>query len=150
MRGSPEEPGRAGDAFVFLGSRMQLLAEGRMTGGQLGLIVQEAPPGFAAPPHVHRGEDEAFYVVSGDATFHVGGESVPAPAGAFVWLPRDVPHWFEVGPGGAKVLQLNLPSRLERFFVELGSPVEAPAGPPDFDRLAEAAARYGIEMLPPA
>lgn len=141
-------PGRSG--FWFLGTEMHMLATAGQTGRALGLIEQVAPPGFAAPPHIHHAEDEAFYVVSGSATFHCGERTIEGGPGAFVWLPRDVAHWFEVHPGGpARLLQFNTPAGLERFFEEMGTPMgelaAVPAAPPDMARLA---AKYRIDMLP--
>lgn len=142
----PENPG-----FWFLGTEMRLLATGEQTGKSLGLIEQVAPPGFAAPPHVHHGEDEAFYVVSGSATFHCGEQTIEGGPGSFVWLPRDVAHWFEVHPGApARLLQLNTPAGLERFFEELGTPMDEPGtmpAPPDMAKLVSIAARYRIDLL---
>ncbi len=146
-------PAGAGE-FWFLGTKMTMRASGASTGGALGLIEQVAPAGFAAPPHVHHGEDEGFYVVAGSLTFHCGASVIAAGPGAFVWLPRDQPHWFEVDAAGpATLLQLNTPAGLERFFAEMGTPVQdsaiAPAGEPDIGRLVSLAASYQVELLPP-
>ncbi len=145
---------RERSGFWFLGTEMRMLASGEQTGRALGLIERVAPPGFAAPPHIHHAEDEAFYVVSGSATFHCGEHAIEGGPGAFVWLPRDVPHWFEVHPGGpARLLQFNTPAGLERFFEEMGTPMSepmtVPAAPPDIARLMSLAARYQIDLLPP-
>jgi len=139
--------------FWFLGTKMTLRASGDTTRGAFGLIEQVAPAGFAAPPHIHRGEDEAFFLLSGAARFHSGPNLIDARAGSLVWLPRDQQHWFEVdAEGPATLLQLNTPAGLERFFVEMGTPLDVsanpPAGAPDFGRLNELAARYRIELLP--
>ena len=56
--------------------------------------------GSGSPLHVHRNEDEWFYVIEGELTIWVGGEVVVAPAGSFVWGPRDVPHTFLVTARG--------------------------------------------------
>lgn len=134
------------DDFEFLGTRMRLHASQNQTAGRLGAITQDAPAGFTAPPHVHHREDEAFYVISGNVTFHRGERVIEAGPGAFVWLPRDVPHWFRVANEvPAKLLQLNAPAGLERFFIDVAS---APATPPDIEWLAATAARFGIELLP--
>ena len=141
------------EKFWFLGTEMTMLASGAGTGGALGLIEQVAPAGFAAPPHIHHAEDEAFYVVSGSIEFHRGDEAINAGPGAFIWLPRDVPHWFAVDASTpAKLLQFNTPAGLERFFAEMGSPISGstpPDSPPDMARLFELAAKYRRELLPP-
>jgi quercetin dioxygenase-like cupin family protein len=146
-------PGDAA-AFWFLGTEMRMKAAAASTGNMLGLIEQVAPSGFAAPPHIHHAEDEAFYVLSGSVTFHRGESVVEAAPGAFIWLPRDQPHWFEVHAGGpARLLQLNMPAGLEQFFAEMGTPMnDAPAPPrgePDMERLLGLAQKYRIDLLPP-
>ncbi len=141
-------------AFWFLGTEMRMKAAASSTGGMLGLIEQVAPAGFAAPPHVHHAEDEAFYVLSGSVTFHRGESALDAAQGTFIWLPRDQPHWFEVsGSGPARLLQLNTPAGLEQFFAELGTPFlespTPPTGEPDMGRLVALAEKYRIDLLPP-
>jgi quercetin dioxygenase-like cupin family protein len=85
--------------------------EGEQTGGAFGLIDNLMPAGFASPYHVHRNEDESFYVVEGEMTFCVGEERVEAEAGAFVYGPRGVPHGFEVeGTAPARILLQNHPA----------------------------------------
>jgi uncharacterized cupin superfamily protein len=59
-------------------------ATGEQTGGAFGLIDNLMPGEFASPYHMHRNEDESFYVVEGEMTFYVGEERVKAEAGAFV------------------------------------------------------------------
>jgi mannose-6-phosphate isomerase-like protein (cupin superfamily) len=141
-----------GEAFWFLGTRMELKASGATTGGAFGLIEQELPAGFAPPPHVDRSEDEAFYVLEGELTVTRGAETVAAPAGTCVFLPRGVPHAFRVGAAPARLLQLNTPAGLERFFAEAGEPARGPGlppGPPDVGRLLALAPAYGVEILGP-
>jgi quercetin dioxygenase-like cupin family protein len=143
------------DSFWFLGTRMAVKATAADTGGRFGLIDQSyLPPGFAAPPHVHHAEDEAFYMLDGQITVHRGDEVFGAAAGAFVWLPRDIPHWFVVeGPTPARLLQWTCPGGLEQFFVELGQPGSGPTppdGPPDVAKLLAVAARYHVEFLGPS
>jgi mannose-6-phosphate isomerase-like protein (cupin superfamily) len=141
--------------FWFLGSRMEVKATAADTGGLFGLIDQsDAPPGFVAPPHVHHAEDEAFYILEGQITVHRGDEVFSAAAGTFVWLPRDIPHWFQVaGTAPCRLLQWTFPGGLERFFVEMGHPITDPTtppdGPPDVARLLDLAARYHVEILSP-
>jgi quercetin dioxygenase-like cupin family protein len=112
------------------------------------------PAGFASPYHMHRNEDESFYVVEGEMTFYVGEERVKAGAGAFVYGPRGVPHGFEVeGTAPARILLQNYPAGFEGFPVEVGEPAKEltlpPAEPPDMERLMAIAAKYDIEILGP-
>jgi len=59
-------------AVWFLGTLMILPATAEQTQGAFGLIEQILPPGFAPRLHVHHNEDEAFYLVEGEASFTCG------------------------------------------------------------------------------
>ncbi len=143
-----------GTAIWFLGTLMTLKATGATTRQALGLIEQVLPPGFAQPPHVHHGEDEAFYILDGHLTFTCGERTWDAPAGTFVFLPRDIVHGFRVvGNQPARLLQFNMPAGLEQMFAEAGEPALEltlpPVGPPQVDRLLAAMARYNVEIAGP-
>lgn len=49
-------------------------------------------PGMSVPPHFHREEDEAFYVLAGQFEFLVSDRHITAPAGAFAFVPRGTVH----------------------------------------------------------
>jgi quercetin dioxygenase-like cupin family protein len=143
-----------GQAVWFLGALLIMKATNEHTGGAFGLIDNLMPAGFASPYHMHRNEDESFYLVEGEMTFYVGEERVKAEPGAFVYGPRGVPHGFEVeGTAPARMLLLNTPAGFERFTVEAGEPAKEltkpPAEPPDMDKLMAIAAKYAIEILGP-
>jgi quercetin dioxygenase-like cupin family protein len=143
-----------GQAVWFLGALLIMKATNEHTGGAFGLIDHVLPVGFASPYHMHRNEDESFYVLEGEMTFYVGEERVKAESGAFVYGPREVPHGFEVeGTAPARMLLLNTPAGFERFTVEAGEPAKEltipPATPPDMDKLMAIAAKYAIEILGP-
>jgi len=132
-----------GQAVWFLGTLVVMKATGEQTGGAFGLIDNLMPGGFASPYHMHRNEDESFYV---------GEERVKAERGAFVYGPRGVPHGFEVdGTQPARILLQNYPAGFERFPVEVGEPAKElsipPEEPPDMDKLMTIAARYDIDIL---
>jgi mannose-6-phosphate isomerase-like protein (cupin superfamily) len=56
-----------------------------------------APQGHGSPLHVHYREDEWFYVIEGALTFWVGGQTIEAILGSFVYGPRGIPHTYQVG-----------------------------------------------------
>jgi mannose-6-phosphate isomerase-like protein (cupin superfamily) len=66
------------------------------------------PPGTFArgvPLHVHRTEDEAWYVIEGSLRFQCGTREFGAEPGAGVLLPHGTPHTFwNPGPGSARYL----------------------------------------------
>ena len=137
------------DARWFLSSRVWLRATAGNTNGDFGLIEQIVPPGLGSPYHVHRNEDEAFYVLEGQIRFFSGGESWVMGAGGFAFLPRDVPHGFRTeGEFLSRSLLLATPGGFDGLVADL-STVEPPDGPPDMALLMQSAARYGIEILGP-
>lgn len=137
------------DARWFLGCRVWLRAAAAQTGGAFGLIEQVVPPGLGSPYHVHHNEDEAFYVLEGELRFFSGDRSWVAGPGGFAFLPRGIPHGFRTeGESPSRSLLLATPGGFDGFVADLSDPAP-PAGPPDMDRLMQAAARYEVEILGP-
>src|ERR1700685_3323607 len=85
-----------GQAFWFRENRMIIKVRAHNTAGAYGLVESWAPAGTGPPLHVHRREDEAFYVLSGTLRIHCGEEEFSAGPGAYALLPREVPHAFVV------------------------------------------------------
>ena len=54
----------------------------------------EDPPLYVAPLHLHRSDDEAWYVLEGTLAFILGDERVEVPAGGAAIALRGVPHTF--------------------------------------------------------
>lgn len=52
------------------------------------------PPRWIAPLHLHRNDDEAWYVLEGTLCVRVGKEVVEAKAGSAVFVPRSTPHTY--------------------------------------------------------
>ena len=147
------EPGE-GEATWFLNSRMVVRARGEATGGAYGLVESWIPAGFSPPLHVHRREDEAFFVLEGRVRFRCADREITGGPGTYVFLPRDVPHTFVVeGDETAHLLTLISPGGGEGFFLDAGRTPEGPGLPPpsrpDVEALARVAERYGSEILGP-
>lgn len=147
------EPG-GGAPLWFLNALHTVKAAGEQTGGAYALIEALMPPEFGPPAHVHANEDEAFYVLEGGLTVTCGDQMWQAAPGAFVLLPRGIPHGLTTLAGGpTRALVLTTPSGFERFNAEVGEPAARreipPPQPPDLAKLAARAARYGIGFVPP-
>jgi quercetin dioxygenase-like cupin family protein len=144
-----------GEALWFLGTLATVKASADTTGGRVAVMEQLAPRGSGSPLHVHRREDEWFYVIEGALTFWVGGQVIDAPAGSFVYGPRDIPHTFVVSSDEARFLLVAEPAGFESFMRACAEPAQElaippePTEPPDFDHLAAMAAERGIEILGP-
>jgi quercetin dioxygenase-like cupin family protein len=143
-----------GQAFWFLNTLTINKVGHRDTEGRLSIVDHRVPAGFAPPPHVHRDSDEAFFILDGEFEGFCGDRTWTAGPGSLVFLPRGVPHGFnvsEAGPGRA-ILVLS-PGGFDQFVAALGEPAErlelpVPV-PPDPARVVEIAAAHGIEILPP-
>ncbi len=144
-----------GESIWSFGVLATIKASRETTDGRVAVIEHLAPQGAGSPLHVHHREDEWFYVIEGALTFWVGGEVIEAPAGSFVYGPRDVPHTFLVSSPQARFLLVAEPAGFESFLRALGQPaptltIPPPAAPPsDLAPLVAAAAEYGIEILGP-
>lgn len=144
-----------GEALWAFGGLATIKSSSATTGGRVMVSEQLAPRGAGSPLHVHHREDEWFYVLDGELTFWVGGEVIVAPAGAFVFGPRDVPHTFLVSSDEARFLLVTEPAGFEDFMRAAGEPaqrLEIPPPPteaPDFEGLARLAASYGIDIIGP-
>lgn len=144
-----------GEHLWFFGGLTTIKADGAGTGGRAMVTEQLAPRGSGSPLHVHHAEDEWFYVLDGELTLWVGGTTVVAQAGAFVFGPRDVPHTFVVSSETARFLLVTQPAGFEGFIRALATPASAPelpSGPaeaPDMDAVLRVAAEHGLEILGP-
>jgi quercetin dioxygenase-like cupin family protein len=146
-----------GPAYWVVGDLYTILTSGEDTGGAFALIHAVVPPGGGPPPHVHRREDEAFYVLEGELTFQADRRSFPAVAGSWITLPKGSLHTFRNGGStSARMLIVVTPSGLEKFFAEVGEEVKdrslppPPVTPAAIEKLLAVAPRYGIEIPPPA
>jgi quercetin dioxygenase-like cupin family protein len=89
--------------------------------------------------HIHTGEDEAFYVLEGAVDFVCGDERFRGEAGAFVFLPRGLPHSFlGASDPEARVLVLLAPGGLEELFAES-----------DPERLDAILRAHGVDIVGP-
>ena len=111
------------------------------TGGTMTLIESHTTGG--APWHVHSGDDEYFYVLDGAISVNCGEEVFEAGPRSFVFLPRGVPHaWDVVGGQTATLLIITVPAGLEEFLSEYHAAGAAPNEVKD-----QIAAKYGIRWL---
>lgn len=115
-------------------------ASRRSTNGGLTLIESKTDGG--APRHIHANDDEYFYVVEGSIIVHCGDETFHAGPRSFVFLPRGIPHDWDVTSGTAIVLMITVPAGLEEFLSEYHAAHGSPKAVQD-----EIAARYGITWV---
>jgi putative ABC transport system substrate-binding protein len=79
-----------------------------------------ARPKDGPPLHINRAEDEFFYVLRGEFALQLGDCLTVAPAGSFVYIPKDTIHTFQnVGTEPGEILGAVTPGGFEKFFVAL-------------------------------
>lgn len=130
---------------------IQLTAED--SGGALSIIEVTEPPNAAAPLHVHHAEDETFYILEGEVVFELDGVCRTAGPGDVIFGPRGVPHRYDVGNDGARMLFVLTPGGFDAVVRAMSVPaterrlpgrVHEPADP----ELAWATARaHRVEVL---
>jgi quercetin dioxygenase-like cupin family protein len=147
---------RQGRSIWVVGDLYTIKATGEETGGAFALIEAVVSPGGGPPPHSHSREDEAFYVLEGEVTFHADGQSFTAGPGSWVTLAKGSVHRFRNdGRGVARMLICATPAGLENFFLEIGRPAvdgeegPFPPTPEDIQKLLATAPRYGLEIHKP-
>ena len=129
-------------------------ASGAETGGSFAQVESDDPRGSAPPLHIHRNEEETFYVLDGELSVFVDGEELRLATGDFAVVPRGVPHAYLVRSERARMLVAFSPAGFEQAFVELGVPKageEPPAGDvfPGPEEAGRVFAAYGCEIVGP-
>jgi len=140
----------------YSGWLITFLATAEDTQGKFALIEAVARKGNVPPPHIHHREEETFYVLEGEMTFSVGGQTIKATPGTMVCLPREVPHSFVIDSEQGRALILLTPAGLEGLFKEFSVPAPAMTLPPqaevpysEIQRMIEVSPRYGLEYVLP-
>ena len=78
-----------------------------------------AQPRFIAPLHLHRTDDEAWYVLEGVLRVRVGNDDVELRAGSGVLAPRGTPHtYWNPGPIRVRYL-LIMTSRIYQLIQDI-------------------------------
>jgi mannose-6-phosphate isomerase-like protein (cupin superfamily) len=71
-------PTETGATYVGPGDLYRFLVTGDDTGGAYFAMEAIVPPGGGPPPHIHRREDETFYVVEGQCAILLGEDWITA------------------------------------------------------------------------
>src|SRR5215475_901136 len=118
-------------AIWFIDNLARVLVDGGTSEGRVAVVEVEGRQGDMPPPHVHRREDEAFYVLEGELSLHMPGSSVQLRAGEAFFAPRDVPHVYRVESSTARWLGIATPAGFDDFVREVGEPAPEDVLPPE-------------------
>ena len=115
------------------------------------------PRGFGPPLHSHTEEDELFVIFEGELEFRTGGREILGSAGTCAYLPRAVPHTFQILSDTARFMCVTASTttipRFDEMVAALGEPVAEPSMPEpgyiDPVRVADVNRALGIDILGP-
>ncbi|SDD39157.1 Cupin domain-containing protein [Mucilaginibacter pineti] len=147
-----------GVSISVVGDTYRIIMPGEQTGGAYAVIDMLVPPGGGPGPHAHADIQELFYVVDGEIEFQTEAGKYLAKKGSFVNIPKGGQvHCFKnFGTETAHMLCTVIPSGLDAFFMEIGTPVATGEflPPPVLDenelkRLISAAEKHGQKLFPP-
>jgi mannose-6-phosphate isomerase-like protein (cupin superfamily) len=147
------DPATAGDEVIDLGiSTVIVRVPGEATGGAYAILEYIGGPGAGAGLHVHHRELEAFFILDGAMTFHLGDERTRATPGTWVAIPPETVHAFvnaEAEP--VRTVILLRPAGLEGFFRDMATLLrQSPTGP-DGAAVIALGKKYGVDFdLPQA
>ncbi len=131
------------------GHQVTCKANGEETGGAYSLL-EVLITGEGPPQHIHKAEDEAFYVLEGEVTVKRGEETIHAPTGAFVLIPRGTTHTiWNTGSTPAKVLGIFSPPGVEQYFIETGEEDQEPDVAAYIEKAMAVAEKYNLEIVGP-
>lgn len=123
------------------------------TDGAAWLMEHEAAAGTGPPLHIHQHEDELSYVIEGELVSYLDGQERSLTSGMAAWLPRGVPHTFQVVSSTARFLTFGSPGGFDQFFRDAGDPASdmiiPPAPEAPTPELLAAAERFGIQIVGP-
>jgi mannose-6-phosphate isomerase-like protein (cupin superfamily) len=132
-----------GEALSFLNDSVMTLKLSDDSAGPAFYEYRCPPAATAAPPHVHHGHDETFYVVEGSFEFAVGDNVRVLGPGGFVSVPRETPHAFRnAGASAGRIVGTLTPGHFAQYFRELALIIDATGQPPAKAQWAELYARY--------
>jgi len=129
-------------------------ADSTGTSGKFALLEMEGGPGGEPPLHVHRNEDEFFYVLEGALKVRRGDQEITLQAGESAFLPRNIAHTFKVMSPHVRFLNYITPGGFEEYFRDLGQPVDARPfaketdDPIAVEEMIRVAGRYAITFMP--
>ena len=112
--------------LIDIGTAVFLVrATAESTGGVMSMF-EELPPLLDTPRHIHRYEDETFYVLDGEHEFVSGEQTFRLGPGGVAFLPRGIPHSHRrLVPGVGRLLCVTTPAGFERFFRSLAESARA-------------------------
>jgi quercetin dioxygenase-like cupin family protein len=143
-----------GSAYWITGDRFTVKVAGEQTENRYAVGENIVQPKVGPPPHLHRREDELFYVIDGQFAFTFKDTTFTAGAGTAVFLPRGIHHTYKnIGATPAKLLLVATPAGFDQFVAAAGEScadcITSPGlGAEQMKKLAAACEEFGVEIYP--
>ena len=137
-------PGQA-KVVTLSGEPLAFLVTGEHT-RHTSMFEWTMPARFSTGLHVHRVQEETFYVLEGECDWQIGDQRIRATPGTYVFIPPGVPHNI-ANPGDtpARVLMTVSPPGHEHYFEELARLVVS-GKRPEPDAIAALRRRYDTDQ----
>src|SRR5947199_10477218 len=108
-----------GEGVTLAGQPLVFLVTGEST-KHTSMFHWTVAAGFSTGLHVHRVQEETFYVLEGECEWQVGGQLVCAKPGTYVFIPPGVPHNIaNASDKPARMIMTVSPPGHEHYFEEL-------------------------------
>ena len=138
------------------GGVFHFLSMGHETNGNQSLMKITVQRGAEPPAHTHSREDEAYFILAGSITYTIWEDIITVNEGEYVYLPKNVPHKFELVSEKAEVLMLISPAGLDQWFWDNSAPApdgkalpiqQGPPPPHIIEHFVNSLREYGVEMV---
>lgn len=141
-------------SYWIFGGKLEILADEQETGSTYDLISGTLGPGVEVPLHQHHSYTESIYMVEGELTIYLKGETKVLHAGDHIFIPRSTPHAIQNnGTHAAKAITVASPGSFARLIKTVGIPGKddgtAPEGDTDLEAFMRISAEMGDELLGP-
>ena len=131
---------------MLAGKPMAFLVTGEHT-KHTSMFDWTLPARFATGRHVHRVQEETFYVLEGECEWQIGDELIRATPGSFVFIPPGVPHNIaNATDNPARMIMTVSPPGHEHYFEELAK-LASVGSPPDAQAIGDLRRRYDTDQL---
>lgn len=126
------------ESYWILGDRVTFVATREDTDNQYSLFDEYVPTQRGTIPHIHKQEQEAFFILEGEVRFQRGDETLNAKAGDLIVVPPGTAHAYQnQGTESARMLVLTNPSEFgwfENLVRQTGQPGTDPSIPPPLNQ----------------
>jgi mannose-6-phosphate isomerase-like protein (cupin superfamily) len=145
-------PGGGKSVRRLFGEQTVIKVGGPETGDAYAVRENMVPAGSAAVPfHIHRGAEEAFYILEGTMTVSTPERTMDAPTGSFVLIPRGTVHTL-ANPGATPLRWLTFisPGWVSAWIEEESDLLEETGTyEPNAARREAIYEKYGLELVAP-